>query len=378
MACNKISNILLRSVFCSIIIVIITIFVLLGFVIISSAINYSSDKKTQIARLDNLRIDPGFAVTEQDFASFDLDSINPKLNQLRTIITHNSYKNLMPPINHSIARVYNTIAGINTEGQYSHNTLYEQLNSGIRGFEMDIRYHKDGFRVFHAPIVDKRTNSPDWKLALEEMYIWSNNNSNHIPITVLIEVKNDPRILNPTYIQMEKEQLELLDESILDVMGEEKVLTPQDLMGNYDNMYEMVENNGWPTLNDTKGKFIFLLHPHDNCTDTYIDRDTSLSTQVMVPVISYDNLDNYNDYACIIMHNEPDVDIIQELVSNNYIVRTRMDKGIEYDETRTTNALLSQAQLLTTDFAKNRLYPTDNYIAYIVDEFTISLNANIN
>lgn len=331
------------------------------------------DISAQRKYLDYIRLNPPETISEEMFSNI-LQYQNPKINQIQYLSTHNSYKKKMPSFYYSIGRAYSDATNQTMHYQYAHNTLTEQLNNGIRGLELDIRYQFDQFYVYHQPVTDARTHNPIWKTTLEELLLWSSRNPGHTMVNIIIELKDDSLLFNPSYKKLTDELLLNLDKSISYTMGRNKLVTPSFLINNYDNLEEMVANNGWPSFTRTRGKFMFLLHYHNEYTDKYISLDQSLSSQIMVPMIESKYLNEYKEFAAVLLHNEPEVDFIQELVTQNYIVRTRMDINATYDELRARNAVSSGAQIISTDFPIGRELPKGNYNAFLEENYTIRLN----
>lgn len=361
----------LFSILISIILILIVLISCITF--FTARILLYKDIFDQRAYLDYIKLNPPMPVDEHTFCNFDF-SINPKITQLQYLSTHNSYKKKMPSLLYGVAKTYSNAASINMHQQYHHSTLTNQLNNGIRGLELDVRYQFDNFYVYHIPVTDGRTNNPIWKTTLEELLLWSVRNPDHTMINIIIEMKNDSRLFNPSYKKLNQELLNEFDKTIAYTLGHNKIVTPNILMNGYDNLQQMVEENGWPTFHQTAGKFMFLLHYHEEYTDQYISIDPTLSTQIMTPMIESKYLDKYIEYAAVLLHNTPEIDVISELIQNNYLVRTRMDINIIHDTKRASDAILSGAQIITTDLEKSRILPLTDYNAYLEDSYTVILN----
>jgi hypothetical protein len=337
-----------------------------------------ADLAAQKARVEALRQNPGSPVDEQSFAAFDLQSLDPKINQIQTVNTHNSYRKMFDGF---IGSYFNFFVpkGAQTEFVYEHPTFTEQLNGGVRGLEWDVRAQSGGFNLSHFAVVDYRSSAPDLALALEEVLIWSNNNPEHVPITILLEYKSEPWIMNPKIEKPTPEVLKRLDALILNAMGRGKLVTPSDVIGGYANMGEAVKNDNFPRLSEAKGKFMFLLHYSDELTPMYIGIDPSLKSQTLFPTVQIhkgyrEPLEKYAEYASHILHNDPDIEEIAALVAANYIVRTRADEGMVVKPDRAADAVLSGAQILTTDFERGLVVPNSEYHFAFEGGYTVRLN----
>ena len=51
----------------------------------------------------------------------------------------------------------------------------------------------------------------------------------------------------------------MLKDDIEGMLGKDWVITPDQVQSNYANLREAVLENGWPTLKDSLGKFMFIL-----------------------------------------------------------------------------------------------------------------------
>lgn len=333
-------------------------------VVISPCITFAKDLAAQQARLDELRVNPGAPVNEQQFASFDLSGSDEiKFNEIQTLITHNSYKKDISKLNYIAMKPFTGVEG----SHYEHDTLTNQLNNGVRGFELDVQYHNGEFWIYHIPVKDSSSQCPDWELALEELKIWSDNNPGHLPVSMLIEVKKN---------NLSSGAVKKLDESILSVMGKDKLITPSLLMGENSTLRNVAANNDWISLSKAMGKFMFMLHPAD-CTDRFIALDPTLGSQVMVPMFTteiYDAADpRYTDYFLLFKNDKLDVDRIRAFVNSGFMVRTRMDGPCDYQEGNQQLAVRTGAQIISTDYEPGVILPKVDYHATLGEGKTVVL-----
>jgi hypothetical protein len=172
--------------------------------------------------------------------------------------------------------------------------------------------------------------------------------------------------------------LKRLDETVLNVIGRQKLITPTDIIGGYLNMQSAVAADNWPLLSETRGKFVFLLHYSDELTKKYIGLDESLKSLALFPTVQIQSgddkaLEQYREYASYILYNTPSVKDIDELVSAGYIVRTRADADMRHPPENRDAALSSLAQIITTDYEKGRILPISSYYVDFGDGKTMSL-----
>lgn len=308
-------------------------------------------------------------VDESEFTSFTTADENLYLNEIQLLASHNSYKKRGT----NIGKLFVGLGDSFEEARklrYGNPKLTTQLNQGIRSFELDVRVRKDQFEAIHVPLVDNSSTAPNFALGLQEIALWSTNNPTHIPLFILLELKNDWMILDPALKDFTDESLLELDQLIATSFGSH-LITPNDIKGNADSLKEAVNTNGWPLLTDTLGKVIVILHPGDY-TDQYVQLDASLDSLHMFPAVSLSSADA--NYAAFVVHNNPNPVEIQPLINDNFIVRTRADADLIPDETGLSEALLSGAQLISSDFIPGHTIKGYDFICYLEDKKTIIKN----
>jgi len=307
-------------------------------------------------------------VDEQQFVNFDLRANDLRLNEIQLLATHNSYKKYGSAIAKFLVGVVESFEEAESM-KYGFNDLTDQLNHGVRSFELDLRYRSGDFEVTHVPLVDNSSTVPKFDLALEEIRLWSDHNPGHIPIIVLLELKGDWMILDPALSDFTGAELIELDDLIKEEFGDQ-LFTPADMIGSHDSLRQAVTKDGWPLLNDLLGQVIFFLHP-GQYTEPFMQARPDFKTMGMFPAAR----DGDSDYASFIIHNNPhDLEYINELVASNYIVRTRLDSSLQICPERFQNGLLSGAQILTTDFGPNHHVRDTDYVAYLKDRYLIITN----
>lgn len=309
------------------------------------------------------------AVDETTFVSFDRNDPTILFNEIQMLATHNSYKKMGSGLGKFFIGLGDSFEEANAL-KYSYDTLTSQLNVGIRSFELDIRYRDNQFEVVHVPLVDNRSTATNLALALEEIDLWSRNHPKHIPIILLFELKNDWLILDPELTVFNQTNLVDLDSLLSSSFGS-KLYSPKHLIGSHNTLKDAVVNQGWPLLRNMLGKVIVVLHPGE-FTDMYVEIDPDFTSMIMFPAASNTDIDN--TYASFIVHNDPNVEVIQSLVNQNFIVRTGIDSRLSYSETQYENAVASGAQLLTTDFPPNHQFKDTVYVPYLNEQYTVIIN----
>ncbi|MCZ4556094.1 Ca2+-dependent phosphoinositide-specific phospholipase C [Rhodococcus maanshanensis] len=311
-----------------------------------------------------------------------------RMNQIQTMATHNSYKpGLIPQgLPPSMADRFPgaTIEQLQAGLDYGHKTLTEQINNlGVRSVELDVHadteggfytetpglaevgaptrmddpaWEKPGLKVFHVGQIDQRTTCVQFAQCLGELKQWSDQNPNHLPFMVLVEFKDTdplggeatpPREWGPA-------DYDRVDAEIRSVIPKNKLVTPDDVQGKFPTLEAAVKANAWPTLDKSRGKFMFVncncVAPNDRQRLDYLRPDGSLKDRVLFPTSKPGN----PDAAVVLADNPQDGKAIQELVKAGYMVRTRSDENTvearRNDMTRANAAFASGAQWVSTDY----------------------------
>jgi len=307
-------------------------------------------------------------VDEQAFANFDLDDPSIRLNEIRMIASHNSYKTRGTDIGKFFVGLGDSFEEAKAL-KYANPPLTEQLDKGIRSFELDVRYRRDTFEAIHVPLVDNGSTAVNLALAFEEIALWSEHNPNHVPILLLLEFKDDWMMLDPALKPIEAAEFALFDTLLQESFGE-TLYTPSDLMGSHSSIQARLEAESWPTLQELRGKILVILHPGD-FIDPYVATDSDLSELSMFPGMS--NLDVDAPYAAFVVHNDPDVAAIGSLLDQRLIVRTRIDANLVRNPDTIQAAMDSGAQIMSTDFHPAHLFKDETY-QYLEEEYTVVLN----
>lgn len=299
-----------------------------------------------------------------------------KFNELRYTATHNSYQTESVD---ELKQLYGKLSEL-TFGLVAGNTadfisptLTEQLNSGIYSFELDIevldRNGDISFTCMHAPQIQMTTSCYDFALAMKEISLWSDNNPDHLPITIIVEPKDvflpmeNMKALNVDYAKA-------LDETLKSTLGD-KLFTPADMLRDYESFGEMRKADDWCEVKDMLGKVLIIMHDC-SATNDYIKLDRSLKTQAMFPML--ESSETQKDYASFLIINKPveDYENIIWALDNNCIVRTRADNFTEVSEERRAKAFECGAQIISTDYPVKAGLTADDYVVCFDNMKTIS------
>jgi hypothetical protein len=223
--------------------------------------------------------------------------------------------------------------------------------------------------------VDFETHYITFRDALRTVKQWSEANPLHLPILILVEVKDEGigdliSILNgfTDPLPIDAAMLDDLDEEIRDVLGEElqKVITPDYVRGERETLEEAVLEHGWPTLGELRGKVIFALDNGGEVRDLYVEGYPSLAGRIL-----FTDSEPGSPEAGFLKMNTP-TEEIEQRVLEGYLVRTRADSDTEEARTgetaRRDSALSSGAQFISTDYYRPdpRFDESDEWTDYSV------------
>ncbi len=312
-----------------------------------------------------------------------------RLDQIQVIGSHNSYH---------IAPAFEVLGLVGEHGpslarglDYTHRPLAEQFSDlGIRQVELDVfadpegghyanpaarrilrglgreagpdpndrgQLAKPGLKVFHIQDIDYRTTVPTFLGALSQVRDWSRSHPRHVPILVLVELKDEPVAALPTRPRpFGPAELDSVDAEIRSVFADGEFLAPDDVRGASSTLRDAVRGRGWPRLDDVRGQVFFALDNEGPIRARYLEGHPGLEGRAMFATVSPDH-----PAAAWMKVNDPvaDFDRIQSLVKQGFLVRTRADADTAQartnDPSRRDRALASGAQFVSTDFAEPRL-----------------------
>ncbi len=278
-----------------------------------------------------------------------------RMNEVQVIGTHNSY-HVAPAL--SVSRVTDWVARVK-DLNYTHAPLDVQLDRGVRSFEIDLHHTAEGFAVFHVPLIDEGSTCRWFTECLALVRAWSETHPGHVPISFLLEFKDENVRPNSRLLPLGAQGLDRLDADILSVFPRERVITPDDVRGDAQTLEAAVLNRGWPTMDEARGKVFFILHERRENRDLYTEGRPSLEGRVMFVNSSPGRPD-----AATLVLDHPDVGRIAPLAAQGYLIRTRADAGLRVSETRRDTALASGAHILSTDFPPGQPHESGYVMAF--------------
>jgi len=312
------------------------------------------------------------------FLQVNAQKASQGMNTIQVIGSHNSYKNAIEPALFEVLQAKDSTHKALNGLQYAHIPISDQLDMGLRNLEIDIyadskggKYahpkgldlakpdqpydpagvmNKPGFKVFHVIDIDFRSSSLTFEDCLQKLKAWSDAHPGHTPIFITLEPKDGKVNRFGTTPEMFTPQL--FDESdavIRKVLGNDKLITPDMVRGNYSTLEEAVLHNNWPKLEKANGRFLFILDDSNKKRDMYMQGHPSLKGRVV-----FVNAAPGTPEAAALLRNNPEDTTIPELVKKGYLIRTRADADTKEaranDYTRFDNARKSGAQIISTDY----------------------------
>lgn len=292
----------------------------------------------------------------------------PKMNQIQVIGTHNSYHKR--PQYLSWAKEY---AKQTKDWDYEHLPLDLQLNNGVRSFELDIHNTPEGWKVMHVPKFDEASTCANLQECLRTIREWSDQNPWHVPISVLIEWKDEGPVIDKRITVPTKQDVERIEEDILAVWSKERIITPDSVRGDFKTLEEAILNKGWPTLKQSRGKIMFIFHNRSELRDFYLEGHPNLEERLMF-VNSYPG----KPYSATVIIDNPFHEEIPAWVQKGYFVRVfgGNPKSQKPDRIKLKDdkAFSCGAQVISTDNPPGEPHPETGYLTIFPDGSTVRWN----
>ena len=315
--------------------------------------------------------------------------LTPRLNEIQVIGSHNSYHVAPDPeLLDIILPLVNDQGESAAEWRYTHAPLDQQLERGVRSFELDVfadpegglfadpqgpvvfdlphtpdpALSEPGWKVLHIQDIDFETTCATFVTCLETIEAWSDANPDHVPIPILIEVKNEllpePFDLTPVVEEIDAAVLDTLDAEIRSVFDADDLLEPDEVRGDAASLVEAIESGGWPEVDDVRGQVYFVLDNDGEADEAYREGTPQLEGRVLFTSAGAERPD-----GVIVKINEPeDGAAICAAVAAERIVRTRADAGLVVDEERRDLALATGAQIVSSDFPPGEAEEATGYV----------------
>jgi hypothetical protein len=328
------------------------------------------------------------------------------INEMQVIGSHNSFHIKPQPA------AFEAITAVSPELaesiDYSHRPLTEQLEQfGIRQFELDVFADPDGglysnraanavigldpialepelqlpgYKVLHTQDFDYESTCLTLVACLTEIEAWSSQHPNHLPMMIMLEIQTqsvpeaaaadglDLTIDLPwtTPVPITSELLDSLDAEIASVFDPEQLIIPDDVRGGAATLEEAILDTGWPTIDDSRGKVLFLLNNTGDLRALYTQGRPSIEGRPMFTSATPGEPD-----AAFVRFDDPNSPDLEAAARAGYLIRTRTDSPTA--DARTNDiadrerAFASGAQFLSTDYYEPSRYFDSPYVVEFAD-----------
>jgi len=262
-----------------------------------------------------------------------------RLNELQALGTHNSYHILAqdPP---------------DPALNYQHTPLPEQLDGGVRHFEIDI--HRDAvtgdIAVYHIKSIDEGASCTTLAACLGAIRAWSDAHPHHHALVVLLEPKDDLARFAFDIGQDPAMTGELLwdghigdIDAVIRAAWPNRLLTPAAVRGRHATLREAIITSGWPTIDATRGQLAIVVNDEGALRTAYRD--------VLDPA-AFVFAEPSDDDAAFVKADTPGADPVRlaTALAAGFIARSRADGDTVVDPEETAAAIASGAQLISTDY----------------------------
>lgn len=272
-----------------------------------------------------------------------------RLHQIQVVGTHNSY-HLRPPA--GLLKSMIAIRKDAREWDYSRQRLDEQLDQGVRNFELDLHLAGGEWLVMHVPTFDAGTTVRTFREALEVVAAWSEKHPRHVPISLLLELKEEGTALSGKFRAPTAADLDRLDEELRSVFAGDRLLTPDRVRGEAETLDAAVRQVGWPRLGEVAGTVFAILHERGANRELYLAGHAGLQGRAL-----FVNSDPGEPHAATLVLDNPRDPEIPRLAAEGYLIRTRADSQGDWAAERRAAALASGAQILSTDYPAGEIEP---------------------
>eukprot|EP01025_Chloroclados_australasicus_P047511 TRINITY_DN5334_c0_g1_i1.p1 TRINITY_DN5334_c0_g1~~TRINITY_DN5334_c0_g1_i1.p1 ORF type:complete len:861 (+),score=78.05 TRINITY_DN5334_c0_g1_i1:30-2585(+) len=324
-----------------------------------------------IGTTNSFRVQP---TNQMKYALVDIieDDFGPKEDELREFFTY-SHESLTQQLEMGI-RYFELRAYFDPKGGHYANPQLLNISQS-RNIEIDLgeSYDKEamnepGFKVFNIPDYDFLSSCYLLKECLREIYQWSaNQKSDHLPIIITIEAMSYSQLFEQQNLTLPPEEgryiniLTELEKEVAEVM-EDKYYTHNDYGE---------QAKGWPTVSDVKNRFMFFYRKQSNpfAYVYYQGIEQEKNQSVFYNVISPSEAGVLERDIGIFYMDNPFSGQFQSLVKGGYLLATRAESthGTGVSEYFRDASFATGAQFITTKYPKKPDYgdsPDGYYVAF--------------
>jgi hypothetical protein len=301
------------------------------------------------------------------------------INELQVVGTHNSYHVELSPAEKALRAGSGLVD--ETVFEYSFAPPPWQLDrQDVRQLELDLyadplggayaapqlralagggpyaaEMAQPGIKVLHTQDYDYRTTCLTFVTCLRSVRAWSNAHRGHVPIAILLELKDaplPPQIPATVPAPWTAELMDTIDAEIRSVFPRRRIIAPDDVRSSRATLEAAVLRGGWPALASSRGKVLFLMDNGEPYRSRYLEGHPGLRRRMVFTNSAPGQAD-----AAFIKLNDPTgagLGTIRDAVRRGYVVRTRADADTREartdDAARSRLALASGAQWVSTDY----------------------------
>ncbi len=309
-----------------------------------------------------------------------------RLNQMQVIGTQNSFHQ-EPPANEKAIRVQITGPQVEQTIEYTHAPVAKQLGyQKVRQLEFDVYadpyggmystpylrvaagngpmdpvMNQPGTKVLHLQDVDYHSSCLTFVKCLQQVKDWSDRNRGAVTVAIMLEFQDRPLIVpgeteprpgTVIPLKWDRPRMLALEREILSVFPRDRLVTPDNVRKPGKTLEQSVLQDGWPTVDATRGKILFLMDNDGAYRDTYLRGNPSLEGRLLFT----NSKPGVPDGAFMKRYvwDQGGVAEITGLVRKGYLVRTRADADTMQARTNDTStrdaALATGAQWVSTDY----------------------------
>ena len=313
------------------------------------------------------------------------DNPDMRVSDMQYVTTHNAFH--IAPDDAVLSFVRRTRRGesvnrpierIVSAHDYTHPTLAQQLAMGVRAFEIDVHddptggrfsqpniysamprnvvdalppidpsndLAKPGFKTFHEADFDMRSTCLLFRNCLKEIANWHRANPQHLPIFILLEMKQDAKTTSSSL--GDNTVWRRIQEEILGEFVQSDLINPSDIAH---------DSALWPTLVWARGKVTFLLFDYgDRPVERYAEYISASGDHALLHI----EKDVGGLRATWQSRNDPATMGRSPAIKPGLLLYTKGDTTGVQDSTRAKTALASQANFVATDFLTSNASRTD-------------------
>ncbi|MEZ4432380.1 MAG: Ca2+-dependent phosphoinositide-specific phospholipase C [bacterium] len=232
-----------------------------------------------------------------------------RLNHIQVRGTVNSYHDFDPAADPSI--------------HYAHLPFEQQAElQGIRQFDIDVL--GDGHRLIVRRTLDWYDREVICNLfseCLAGLVLYSNRFYNHAPLVLLI---GETELTNPAFPFFW--HVDEIEAYVIHAFGRNRILAPADVRGGHPDLLTAIEADGWPSLDETRGKVMVVLNEHGAAREEYLTFGGLDPDDRILFLIG--DLDEPSRDEVIVSFDEPgedDLQQIEQLARGGFLVHASTD-----------------------------------------------------